>query len=72
MEDGEGARGPALQALGDEVNHRLAVGDVERGGGLVEDEQRVLAGEAARDIDALLFAPEGGRRRQRATTAPAG
>ena len=55
---------PLRATLGDERNDGVAIGSVERGGRLVENEKRMLAGEAARDIDALLLSSGEGRGRQ--------
>ena len=64
VEDGE-EPGPAGPPLGDQLDHRVAILGVQRGGRLVEDEQRMVAGEAARDVDPLLLAAGERRRRQR-------
>ena len=50
--------------LGDQVDHHRAVGGVERGGRLVEQQDRQVRQKAARDVDALLLAAGEGRRRQ--------
>ena len=61
------ARNPAPRARRSAISSTtaVAIGGVERGGRLVEDQQLVLAGEAARDVDALLLAARKGRGRQR-------
>ena len=51
-----------LFGLFDQVHHRRAVAAVEGGGRLVEQEDRIVNGEAAGDVDPLLLAAgEGGR-----------
>ena len=53
----------ALLGLADQLDHDAAVGRVQRGGGLVEQQQPRRQDEAARDVHALLLAAgEGGRR----------
>ena len=46
----------ALPPLSDQFDDRVAILSVQRGGRLVEDQQRVLPGETARDLDPLLLA----------------
>ena len=64
VKDGE-ETGPAGPPFGDQFDHCVAVLSVQRGGRLVEDEQRMIAGEAAREVDPLLLAAGERRRRQR-------
>ena len=49
----------------DQLDHDGAIGRVERGGRLVQQQDRQIGDEAARDVDALLLAAGEGRRRQR-------
>ena len=60
------ARKPVPRALRSAISadDGVAIGGVERGGGLVENEQAMIAGKATRDVDALLLAAGEGRRRQ--------
>ena len=55
MENREELRA-AGSPLSNQFHHRVAILAVKRGGRLVEDEQAMVAGEAPRDIDALLLA----------------
>jgi hypothetical protein len=64
-------RGAARQCLVDQSDHDGAVVGVERGGRLVEQQDRIVGDEAARDVDALLLAAGEGRRVAGATAAPA-
>ncbi len=60
-----GDHGDALALLlGDQLDHDGAVGGVERGGRLVQQQDRQVRDEAARDVDALLLAAGEGRGRQ--------
>src|SRR5258707_7135007 len=59
-----------LLLLGDQLDHHGAVGRVKRGGRLVEQQDRQLRDEAARDVDALLLAT--GERRGRKLPEPLG
>src|SRR5581483_1778577 len=55
--------GAGALALVDQLDDGGAVLGVERGGRLVEQQQRMLGDKAARDVDTLLLAAgEGGRR----------
>ena len=49
----------------DQLDHDGAVGRIERGGRLVQQQDRQIGDEAARDVDALLLAAGEGRGRQR-------
>ena len=49
----------------DQFDHHGAVGGIERGGRLVQQQDRQIGDEAARDVDALLLAAGEGRGRQR-------
>ena len=63
VEDAE--QGDALALLAcDHLDDHLAVLGVERGGRLVEQQDRMRRDEAARDVDALLLAAGEGRGRQ--------
>ncbi len=62
MENAEEACAGGL-LLGDEVDHHLPVHRVERGGGLVQQQEGLAGDEAARHVHPLLLAAgEGGRR----------
>ena len=63
---------PCRLLLGDQLDHHLAVAGIERGGRLVEQQDRMVGDEAARDVDALLLAAGEGRRRQRPQPLAAG
>ena len=63
MEDRKEPR-PKRAPLGDQRNHRVAIDSVERGGRFVENQEIVLAREAAGDVDPLLLAARKGRGRQ--------
>src|SRR5690242_9983604 len=43
-----------LAALADQVDHAVAVGLIERGRRLIEQQHRIVGAERARDVDALL------------------
>ncbi len=60
MEDAEEGDARLLLLL-DHCNDDFAVLGVERGGRLVEKQDRVVGDEAARDVDALLLAAGEGR-----------
>ena len=64
VEDADDRRA-GVAALADQVDHAVAVGDIERGGRLVEQQHRIVGDEPARDVDALLLAAGEGRGRQR-------
>src|SRR6185437_16373918 len=58
--------GDALRfLLLDQFNHDRSVDRIERGGRLIEQQDRQIGNEPARDIDALLLAAGKRRRRQR-------
>src|SRR5215469_12798168 len=57
-------RRAALLLFVDEIHHDRTIVCVERGGRLVEQQDRQVGQEAARDVDALLLAAREGRRRQ--------
>ena len=63
VEDADDRRARRLP-LQDQLRHDRAVGGVERRGRLVQQQDRHLGDEAARDVDALLLAAGEGRRRQ--------
>src|SRR6266481_8678872 len=48
----------------DQIHHHLAIGGIERSRRFVQKQDRKFTDEAARDVDALLFATREGRRRQ--------
>ena len=72
VEDAERWRRPARFLLADQLDDDGAVGGVERGGGLVEQQDRVVGDEAAGDVDALLLAAGEGGGRQRPQPLAAG
>src|ERR1041385_7503877 len=49
-------RGAALLLFRDEIHHDRTIDRVERGGRLVEQQDRQVGQEAARDVDPLLLA----------------
>ena len=51
--------------LVDQTDHHLAIGRIERCGRLIQQQDRMIGNEAARDIDALLLTAGEGRGRQR-------
>ena len=57
-------RGAARLRLVDHGDDRGAVLGIERGGGFVQQQHRMAADEAAREVDPLLLAAGEGRRRQ--------
>src|SRR5262245_843253 len=61
VHDGDDA-GAAALALGDQIDHVCGIGGIERGGWLVEQQDRQIRQQAPRDVNALLFAA-GERRR---------
>src|SRR5262245_5205118 len=63
MDDGNDC-GAAAFLFGDQIDHGPAVLGVERGGRLVEQENRQLGEKATRNVDALLLAARERRRRQ--------
>ena len=56
---------PLTFLLVDQFDHHGAIGRIERGGRLVQQQDRQIGDEAARDVDALLLAAGEGRGRQR-------
>src|SRR5262249_22290403 len=48
--------GTAAFAFGKQIDHVCGIGGIERGGWLVEQQDRQIREEAPRDVDALLFA----------------
>ena len=56
--------GAATAGFIDEFGDALGIGGVERGGRFVEQQDRLVGDQAARDVDALLLAAGEGRRRQ--------
>ena len=64
MEDADHRRAAKL-CLGDQFDNGPAVAGVEAGGRLVEQKKPVGINEAARNVDALLFAAAEGQRGQR-------
>src|SRR5437660_6696310 len=57
-------RRAALLLFGDEIHHDGTIGRIERGGRLVEQEDRQSGQKTARDVDPLLLAAREGRGRQ--------
>lgn len=55
-------RRAARFGLFDQFHHRCAVLTVERGGGFIQEQNRVIDDKAAGDVDALLLAAGKGRR----------
>src|ERR1700761_3809430 len=51
--------------LFDQFDHHCAIGSVERGGRLVQQQDRQLGNKSPGDVDPLLLAAREGRRRQR-------
>src|SRR6516164_8597521 len=51
--------------LVDQIDDHLAIGGIERRGRFIQQQDRMIGNETARDIDALLLAAREGRGRQR-------
>src|SRR5215475_240549 len=64
VHDGDDA-GAAALALGNQIDHACGTDGVQRGGWLVEQQNGQIRQEAARDVDALLFATRERRGRKR-------
>src|SRR5262245_12734523 len=57
-------RAAGVAALGDQLDDAGSARRIERGRRLVEQQDRMTPGKAARNVDALLLAAGEGRRRQ--------